>query len=461
MSVASRPELDLTRYREAISRVDTVRVNGRVAQVVGVLVEANGPACGVGEICRIECGRTKGDVFAEAVGFRESRTLLMPFGPVSDIRPGCHVIATGAGLRVPVGESLLGRVLDGLGNPLDSKGAVHAQGEVSAAAEPPHPLARRRITDRLTLGVRAIDGLLTVGKGQRIGIFAGSGVGKSTLLGMMARNTSADVNVIALIGERGREVRDFLEKDLGEEGLARSVVVVATSDQVPVARLRGAQVATAIAEYFRDRGLDVLLMMDSVTRVAWAQREIGLASGEPPTTRGYTPSVFAVLPQLLERSGTSEDGSITGLYTVLVEGDDMNEPVADTVRGILDGHIILSRDLVARNHYPAIDVLSSVSRLMPEVTTREHRACAGMMRDVMATYRSAEDLINIGAYAHGSNPKIDFALSKIDEVNAFLRQSTDDRAEFETTRAALEEIFRQSEEVSVQAADTAGSAQVR
>ncbi len=453
MSIASHPELaqklDLAKYRNAISRVDTVRVNGHVAQVVGVLVESNGPACGVGDICRIECGRTKGDILAEAVGFRESRTLLMPFGPVSDIRPGCHVVATGAGLRVPVGHSLLGRVLDGLGNPLDSKGPIDFEAEVSAAADPPHPLARRRISDRLTLGVRAIDGLLTVGKGQRVGIFAGSGVGKSTLLGMIARNTSADVNVIALIGERGREVRDFLEKDLGEEGLKRSVVVVATSDQVPVARLRGAQVATAIAEFFRDKGLDVLLMMDSVTRVAWAQREIGLASGEPPTTRGYTPSVFAVLPQLLERSGTSSSGSITGLYTVLVEGDDMNEPVADTVRGILDGHIVLSRDLVARNHYPAIDVLSSVSRLMSEVASDGHRKCAGAMRDVLATHKSAEDLINIGAYAHGSNPKIDFALSKIDDVNAFLRQSVDDRADFDTTNAKLLEIFGQSEKVSV------------
>ena len=414
-----------------------------MAQVIGVLVEAHGPACGVGEICRIECGRTKGDVPAEVVGFRESRTLLMPFGAVSEIRPGCQVIATGAGLRVAVGQSLLGRVLDGLGSPLDGKGSIEGEHEVGAAADPPHPLERRRITERLSLGVRAIDGLMTIGKGQRIGIFSGSGVGKSTLLGMMARNTSADVNVIGLVGERGREVRDFIEKDLGEEGLARSVVVVATSDQVPVIRLRGAQVATAIAEFFRDKGLDVLLMMDSVTRVAWSQREIGLASGEPPTTRGYTPSVFAVLPQLLERSGTSAAGSITGLYTVLVEGDDMNEPVADTVRGILDGHIVLSRDLVARNHYPAVDVLASVSRLMPEITSDEHRAGAGRLRDVLATYKAAEDLINIGAYARGSNPRIDFALSKIDEVNSFLRQGIDERADFDTTSAALQEMFAQ------------------
>lgn len=437
--------LDLTKYRQAVSRLDTVRVNGRVAQVIGVLVEAHGPACGVGEICEIDCGRNKGMVMAEVVGFRESRTLLMPFGTVSDIRPGCQVMATGSSLRVPVGRGLLGRVLDGLGRPLDGKGPIQAEGEVTAAAEPPHPLSRRRITENLSLGVRAMDGLLTVGRGQRVGIFAGSGVGKSTLLGMMARNTAADVNVIALIGERGREVRDFLEKDLGEEGLARSVVIVATSDQVPVVRLRGAQVATGIAEYFRDQGLDVLLMMDSVTRVAWAQREIGLAAGEPPTTRGYTPSVFAVLPQLLERSGTSTEGSITGLYTVLVEGDDMNEPVADTVRGILDGHIVLSRDLAARNHYPAIDVLSSVSRLMSEITGKEHRSCAGKLRDVLATHKASEDLINIGAYAHGSNPKIDFALTKIDAVNGFLKQAVDEPTNFDGASAALREIFETSD----------------
>jgi flagellum-specific ATP synthase len=446
---------NLSRYRETISRTDTVRVNGRVAQVIGVLVESHGPACSVGEICQIDCGRNNDPVRAEVVGFRESRTLLMPFGPVTEIRPGCQVVATGGQLRVPVGRGLLGRVLDGLGNPLDGKGPVAYESEISAAGEPPHPLSRRRIAESLSLGVRAIDGLLTVGRGQRMGIFSGSGVGKSTLLGMMARSTSADVNVIALIGERGREVRDFLEKDLGEEGLARSVVIVATSDQVPVIRLRGAQVATGIAEYFRDLGLDVLLMMDSVTRVAWAQREIGLASGEPPTTRGYTPSVFAVLPQLLERSGTCANGSITGLYTVLVEGDDMNEPIADTVRGILDGHIVLSRDLAARNHYPAIDVLASVSRLMPEITTKEHRECAGRMREVLATHKASEDLINIGAYAHGSNPRIDFALTKIDEVNAFLRQQVDERTDFDSAGAALEEVFGVSEEVPVQIADAA------
>ncbi len=418
-----------------------------------MLVESHGPACSVGEICIIECGRNEPNVEAEVVGFRENRTLLMPFGSVQNIRPDCRVVATGCQLKVPVGRSLLGRVLDGLGRPIDNNGPLVCEHQRQVSADPPHPLNRRRISEPLSLGVRAIDGILTVGRGQRMGIFAGSGVGKSTLLGMMARNTAADVNVITLVGERGREVRDFIEKDLGEEGLRRSVVVVATSDTVPVARLRAAQVGTCIAEYFRDMGLDVLLMMDSVTRVAWAQREIGLASGEPPTTRGYTPSVFAVLPSLLERSGTSANGSITGLYTVLVEGDDMNEPVADTVRGILDGHIVLSRNLAAKNHYPAIDVLSSVSRLMPEITSREQRDRAGQLRDVLSTYKDAEDLINIGAYAAGSNPKIDYAISKIDTANAFLRQQVDEQSDFDGAGGSLEEMFRESEEVPIQAPD--------
>ncbi len=418
-------------------------------------MESHGPACSVGEICVIECGRNEPSVEAEVVGFKENRTLLMPFGSVQNIRPDCRVVATGYQLKVPVGHSLLGRVLDGLGRPIDNKGPLACEHQRQVSADPPHPLNRRRISEPLSLGVRAIDGVLTVGRGQRMGIFAGSGVGKSTLLGMMARNTAADVNVITLVGERGREVRDFIEKDLGEEGLRRSVVVVATSDTVPVARLRAAQVGTCIAEYFRDMGLDVLLMMDSVTRVAWAQREIGLASGEPPTTRGYTPSVFAVLPSLLERSGTSAKGSITGLYTVLVEGDDMNEPVADTVRGILDGHIVLSRDLAAKNHYPAIDVLSSVSRLMPEITSRQQRDRAGRLRDVLSTYKDAEDLINIGAYAEGSNPRIDYAISKIDTANAFLRQQVEEQSDFDGAGGSLEEMFRESEEVSVQAPDAA------
>ena len=415
-----------------------------MVQVIGVLVESQGPAARIGELCDIHYRRTSSPIPAEVVGFRDNRVLLMPYSNLHDVGPGSEVVATGSQMKVRVGRSLLGRVLDGLGNPLDGRGAVDAEAEVTVNRNPPHPLKRSRITRPLAFGVRAIDGLLTCGCGQRIGIFAGSGVGKSTLLGMIARNTAADVNVIALVGERGREVRDFLEKDLGDEGLRRSVVVVATSDQAAISRLRGAQVATTIAEYFRDSGLNVMLMMDSVTRIAWAQREIGLTTGEPPTTRGYTPSVFAVLPSLLERSGTSAKGSITGLYTVLVEGDDMNEPVADTVRGILDGHIVLSRALAAQNHYPAVDVMSSVSRLMPEVASERHREAAGRLRDVLATYRSAEDLINIGAYVEGSNPGIDFARSKIDEVNSFLRQAVDDPAPFDETANRLIAILEEA-----------------
>ncbi|MFQ3548313.1 MAG: flagellar protein export ATPase FliI [Armatimonadota bacterium] len=448
------PIVNLEKYLKAVRKLDTIRNNGRVAQVIGVLVESCGPSCGVGEICEIQYDRTKPPMLAEVVGFKDKRALLMPFGQVSDIKPDSRVVPIGSSLKVKVGEGLLGRVLDGLGKPLDDLGRIKWSDQITAAAEPPHPMQRVRIHDALSLGVRAVDGLLTVGKGQRIGIFAGSGVGKSTLLGMIARNTSADVNVIALIGERGREVKDFIEKDLGEEGLKRSIVVVATSDQVPVVRLRGAQVATAIAEYFRDMGKDVLLMMDSVTRVAWAQREIGLASGEPPTTRGYTPSVFAILPQLLERSGTSHCGSITGLYTVLVEGDDMNEPVADTVRGILDGHIVLSRNLASRNHYPAIDILSSVSRLMPDITDNEHRKKAGMIRDILATYKSNEDLINIGAYVHGTNPKVDYAIKNYDAVESFLKQGVDEVSNLDLARQQLMELIK-DEEVQIQTSNFA------
>lgn len=439
MTVKTQP--DLERYRSVVGRLNTMKLNGKVAKVIGVVVESKGPAAHLGEVCEIRFKRNMPPIPAEVVGFRENSVLLMPLGEMEEIAPGSDVIGTGSSLRVKVGDGLLGRVVDGLGGPIDGLGSLRYSEELLVSRTPPRPMERKRITEPLALGVRAIDGLLTCGKGQRIGIFSGSGVGKSTLLGMIARNTSADVNVIGLIGERGREVRDFIEKDLGPEGLARSVVVTATSDQEAVVRLKGAMVATSIAEYFRDKGLDVMLMMDSVTRVAWAQREIGLAIGEPPTTRGYTPSVFAMLPKLLERSGTSAHGSITGLYTVLVDGDDMNEPVADSVRSILDGHIVLSRDLAHRNHYPAIDVLSSVSRLMPEVAEKEHVGAAGEMRDVMATYRSAEDLINIGAYVDGSNPKIDRAKRYIDAVNGFLRQGVAERADFSETSAALKKIF--------------------
>ncbi|MDO8585663.1 MAG: flagellar protein export ATPase FliI [Armatimonadota bacterium] len=436
------PPPSLNRYSGVIERLNTIRLHGTVSQVIGIMVESRGPAARLGELCEIHCKRNAPPVLAEVVGFRENGVLLMPLGEMEELAPGSAVVATGSSLKVGVGPDLLGRVLDGLGRPLDGLGPIDAQDRMLVGRTPPHPLGRRRIAEPLSFGIRAVDAALTCGRGQRIGIFAGSGVGKSTLLGMIARNSDAHVNVIALVGERGREVRDFLEKDLGPEGLAKSVVVVATSDQVAVARLRAAMVATSIAEYFRDQGKDVMFIMDSVTRVAWAQREIGLATGEPPTTRGYTPSVFAMLPKLLERSGTAEQGSITGLYAVLVEGDDMNEPVADAVRSILDGHIVLSRDLAHANHYPAIDVLSSVSRLMPDVTTDEHRKAAAMLRDVLATYKSAEDMINIGAYTDGSNPKIDHAKAHIEAIASFLRQGTHDNAPYSQTIAALEDLFR-------------------
>jgi flagellum-specific ATP synthase len=439
VSVKSRPTLN--RYMRVVNNLNAMKLNGKVSQVVGVVVESRGPAAHLGEICEIYAKRSAPPITAEVVGFRENSVLLMPLGEMEELAPGSDVVATGSALKVRVGPGLLGRVLDALGRPIDGLGPVEVESELLVGRTPPDPLQRRRITEPLSIGIRAIDAVLTCGKGQRVGIFAGSGVGKSTLLGMIARNTEADVNVIALIGERGREVRDFLEKDLGPEGLARSVVVVATSDQVAVARLRGAMVATCVAEYFRDQGKDVMLMMDSVTRVAWAQREIGLAVGEPPTTRGYTPSVFAMLPKLLERSGTSTKGSITGLYTVLVEGDDMNEPVADSVRSILDGHIVLSRDLAHRNHYPAIDVLASVSRLMPDVASRETVQAAANLRDALATHRSAEDLINIGAYVDGSNPKIDYAKAHIDAINTFLRQDVTENAAYSEAIAGLQSMF--------------------
>lgn len=444
MTTILSPNLD--RYRRAVARTNTVRLTGKVSQVVGLVIESRGPWARIGEICMVHYRRDAEPILAEVVGFRDSTVLLMPLGELGEIGPGSDVVPTGSSLRVPVGPGLTGRILDGLGRPIDGLGDIEAETEVLAAREAPKPMQRVRIIEPLAFGVRAIDAALTCGKGQRIGIFAGSGVGKSTLLGMVARNSSADVNVIALIGERGREVRDFIDKDLGQEGLRRSVVVVATSDKAALSRLRGAMVATAIAEYFRDKGMNVMLMMDSVTRVAWAQREIGLAIGEPPTTRGYTPSVFAMLPKLLERSGMSEHGSITGLYTVLVEGDDMNEPVADTVRSILDGHVVLSRELAHKNHYPSIDVLASVSRLMPEVASPDHVAAAATLREVLATYKSAEDLINIGAYVEGSNPKIDYARSRIDRVNSFLKQGVSETAPFVETVAALKALFSEQQQ---------------
>lgn len=443
------PQIDLAKYRNIVTRLDTVRANGLVVQVIGLVVESIGPAAQIGEICEIRHngGRNSLTVKAEVVGFKSNRVLLMPLGEMTGIKPGSEVIATGDIQQVTVGDFLLGRVLDGLGTPADGLGPATGAGskKYPIFAAPPDAMTRRRITEPVSLGIRAIDGLLTMGKGQRMGIFAGSGVGKSTVLGMIARNTNADVNVICLVGERGREVREFIENDLGEEGLRRSVVVIATSDRPPLVRLKAPMVATAIAEYFRDQGKDVLLMMDSVTRLAMAQREVGLAVGEPPATRGYPPSVFALLPKILERSGTSDKGTITALYTVLVEGDDENEPIADTVRGILDGHIWLSRDLAGRGHYPAIEVGRSVSRVMPQVTPPEQRLAANRLRETLATFKEAEDLINIGAYVEGSNPRIDAARRLIEPARAFLRQGVHEESSLTETVSALEGIFADEE----------------
>jgi flagellum-specific ATP synthase len=433
--------VEVEKYLGLVERTDPIRRTGRVTEIIGLVIESKGPSVSIGDACVIE-GLSEGrKVTAEVVGFRGQRVLLMPLGDIGGVSAGASVTASGRSLRVPVGHELLGRVLDGLGRPIDGLGPTGARKTRPLVADPPNPLTRRRITEPLATGIRSIDGLLTCGKGQRIGIFSGSGVGKSILLGMIARHCEADLNVIALIGERGREVRDFLEKDLGPEGLKKSVVVAVTSDQAALVRLKGAFLATTIAEYFRDLGLNVMLLMDSVTRVAMSQREIGLAVGEPPATKGYPPSVFALLPKLLERSGTSSVGSITGLYTVLVEGDDMTDPIADATRSILDGHINLSRKLATENHYPAVDVLDSVSRVMIDIVAAEQRNAAARVREVLATHREAEDLINIGAYVKGSNPKIDFAIAKIDAVRDFLRQGIDDHAEFSVSVDRLESVL--------------------
>jgi flagellum-specific ATP synthase len=421
------PILDIGRYTETLRTLDPMRVNGKVMQVIGLTVESEGPDASIGEVCSIHPMKGGKPVLAEVVGFRNNRVLLMPLGELQSIGPGCDVVATGAPLTVQVGSELLGKVLDGLGKPLDGSQLPARMPHYSTNNTPGNPLQRPRVTNPLGVGVRAIDGLLTVGQGQRVGIFAGSGVGKSTLLGMVARNTSADVNVIALIGERGREVLEFVEKDLGPEGLARSVVIVATSDQPALIRIKGALIATTIAEYFRDRGLNVMLMMDSVTRYAMAMREVGLAIGEPPATRGYTPSVFAALPKLLERAGTGPTGSITAFYTVLVDGDDMNEPIADAVRGILDGHIVLQRSLANKGHFPAIDVLSSVSRVMKDIITDEQQGAAEQLKRLLSVYRESEDLINIGAYQQGSNQEIDKAIQYYDLIKAFTQQRTNEK----------------------------------
>jgi len=438
-------KIHFDRYEALLDR-SYVKHLGKVAKVVGLTIESIGPMAKLNDLCLIRSNSAAGVVKAEVVGFRDDRVLLMPYDNVEGVGLGSWVENTGAPLQVPVSEELLGLTLDGVGEPMnaDSLGADCAHYSVEAA--PPDPLSRKIIDEVLTLGVKAVDGLLTIGKGQRIGIFAGSGVGKSTLMGMFARNTKADINVIALIGERGREVREFIERDLGEEGMRRSVVVVATSDKPALIRKKAAQTATAIAEYFRDQGKDVLLMMDSLTRFSMAQREIGLASGEPPVSRGYPPSVYAQMPKLLERAGNSDRGSITGLYTVLVDGDDFNEPITDTARSILDGHIMLDRKLGHKNHYPAIDILQSISRVMSSIITKEHKVAAGKMKQVLATYQEAEDLINIGAYKAGSNPDIDFAIDKIRAVNAFLQQQTDEKYTFEESLQQMLDIFSEDGE---------------
>jgi flagellar protein export ATPase FliI len=435
--------LELAGYFDEIEKACPVQVRGRVTEVIGLMVRASLPQAFMGELCLIYNPRSSVPVKAEVVGFQAGHVLLMPIGSLANIGPQSEVVATGGCLCVGVGDALLGRVLNGVGEPIDNafSGPLECAHQSPIYAAPPDPLRRRRVTQPVGIGVRAIDALLTCGEGQRIGLFAAAGVGKSTLLGMIARNTEAEVNVITLVGERGREVRDFLEHDLGSEGLKRSVIVCATSDEPSLVRLKAAYVGTTIAEYFRDRGKKVMLMMDSVTRFARAQREVGLACGEPPARAGYTPSVFSELPKLLERAGNSDKGSITAFYTVLVAGDDMNEPVADEVRSILDGHIILSRELAGQGHYPAIDVLQSVSRVMSAVTDAGHRQAASRLREVLATYEKQRDLILLGAYEKGSDARVDYALRMIDKVNAFLRQETSAQAALPETIAGLKQMF--------------------
>ena len=455
--MTAAPALSFARYERALRDRSALKFQGRVSQVIGLSIEVEGLRLAVGDVCTILpemagrrtthtaddalSNRRAGGISAEVVGFREGRLLVMPFSDTQGVRPGSAVFPRGRAFNVPVGPSLLGRVIDGLAQPIDGKGPLGAIERYPVTNQPPDPLTRQPIREALSTGVRAIDAMLTCGKGQRVGIFAGSGVGKSTALGMMARNAQTDVNVIALIGERGREVQEFMERDLGPEGLARSVVVVATSDQPALQRIKAAWVATAIAEYFREQGLDVTLMMDSVTRMAMAQREIGLTVGEPPVVKGYPPSVFALMPKLMEKAGTSNRGTITGFYTVLVDGDDVNEPIADTARGILDGHIWLSRKLANQNHYPAIDVLGSLSRLMSTLAAPEHQRAASAVRDILATYRASEDLISIGAYQPGANPSLDRAVQLMPQIKQLLVQSSHEATTLDDAVQGLNAIF--------------------
>ena len=447
MSSLTSTLVEIDSMTNVLSNFVPIRRAGTVRRVSGLLVESDGPNGSVGDIVWIVT-RNSGKKMAEIVGLHNGNLLLIPYEHTSGISIGCKVEIAQTPMFIGGGEELLGRIIDGFGNPIDNKGPFVSRERLKLNTRAPQPLNRPRIEKPFQTGIKAVDGLVTCGEGQRMGIFAGSGVGKSVLLGMIAKQSGADVNVIALIGERGREVREFVERNLGNEGLARSVVVVVTSEQAPVLRIRGANIATRIAEHFRDSGKKVLLMMDSLTRVAMAQREIGLAVGEPPTTKGYTPSVYALLPQLLERAGTSDKGSITGFYTVLVEGDDMDEPVADAVRSILDGHLVLSRKLAAKSHYPAVDVLHSVSRLMEDVAEPQHKSLALKMRTIMADYDDAEDLINIGAYARGNNPRIDMAIDNIGPIRKFLKQDINEKSPFAQTLLDMSQVFSSNTEAT-------------
>lgn len=433
---------NFTKYHTIIESINPIRVYGKVSEIAGLIVEGHNRGSSIGEMCRIYRDGNSRTISAEVVGFRMGKVLLMPIEGVDGIGPGSRIFSVGKKAGVKVGRHLLGRVIDGLGNPIDDGGPIESEEEYNIYADVINPLKRGRIREPMDLGIRAINGLFACGKGQRMGIFSGSGVGKSFLLGMIAKNTKADVNVIGLIGERGREVREFIENNLGEEGLARSVIVVATSDSHPLIRMRAAYTATSMSEYFRDQGMDVLLMVDSLTRFAMAQREVGLFVGEPPTTKGYTPSVFSLMPKLVERAGNIEGGgSITGIYTVLVEGDDFNEPIADAARSILDGHIVLSRDLASKNHYPAVDILQSISRVMVDIVDEDHRKKANDLLNTVAVYRKAEDMINIGAYVEGSNPEIDCAIKMIGRINSFLKQEINEKIGFQETKEQLIGLF--------------------
>lgn len=415
---------------------------GKIEQIVGLTVEASGISCNIGDVCNISiAGTDKKSIMSEVVGFRNGKVLLMPYGDITGIGYGSFVSNTGEKLKIKMSPQLIGRTIDAVGNPIDGKGEIEGQTFYSINGRPSNPMKRPPIREPVEFGIKAIDGMLTVGKGQRMGIFAGSGVGKSILMGMIARNINADVNVIAMVGERGRELMEFINRDLGDEGISRSVLVVATSDQPAMMRSKCAQTATAIAEYFKDQGKDVLLMMDSLTRFCMAEREIGLSAGEPPIARGYTPSIYASLPKLLERCGNFETGSITGIFTVLVEGDDSNEPISDTVRGIIDGHIMMSRNMAMRNHYPAIDILSSISRLMSEIISDDQKETAGKIRKIMSVYEENQDLISIGAYKTGTNPELDYAISRLESINEFLKQDINERFSMEETISIMRKIF--------------------